>query len=62
MSSSIQIPPVLHTQVVDAAEKAKLTVEEFVILAVAEKLASIQHHEWLTENAPVTTQNPCADT
>jgi hypothetical protein len=61
MSSPIEIPPVLYTQVVAVAESAKLSVEDFVIQAVGEKLASLQHHEWLTGNGPSTAENPCGD-
>ncbi|CAN5356388.1 hypothetical protein BH24GEM3_BH24GEM3_11150 [soil metagenome] len=46
---SIQLPESLHKQVQELAEQEGITLEYFVALAVAEKMASLRTVEYLRE-------------
>ncbi|SEC13597.1 hypothetical protein SAMN05443244_2742 [Terriglobus roseus] len=59
MTASLQLPEILYSKIVEVAKAQSLSVDEFMILAAAEKLASLQHHEWLTGKAEPGPQNPC---
>ena len=60
MIASLQIPDSLYSKVVVASETQKLTVEEFIVLATAEKLATMEHHEWLAGDAAPDPVDPCS--
>jgi predicted transcriptional regulator len=48
---SIELPESLHKQVRELAEQEGITLEYFVALAVAEKMASLRTMEYLRERA-----------
>lgn len=48
---SIELPESLHKQVQELAEQEGITLEYFVALAVAEKMASLRTVEYLRERA-----------
>jgi hypothetical protein len=48
---SIELPESLHKQVRELAEQEGITLEYFVALAVAEKMASLRTVEYLRERA-----------
>ncbi len=48
---SIHLPESLHKQVQELAEQEGITLEYFVALAVAEKMASLRTVEYLRERA-----------
>ena len=59
MTASLLIPEVLYSQVVTIARQQNLPPDEFMLLAIAEKLALIEHQEWLKGDAKPGTPDPC---
>jgi hypothetical protein len=59
LTASLQLPEILYAKVVAIAESQSLALEEFMILAVAEKVAAMEHHEWLNGKAGTGPVNPC---
>jgi len=61
LTASLQIPEILYSKIVAVAGAQSLSVEEFMILAAAEKLAALQHHDWLNGKSQPAQENPCGD-
>ena len=50
-SMSLRLPKTLHEQVKEVAQEEGISVNQFVMLAVAEKIASISTIEYLEKRA-----------
>lgn len=61
LTVSLQISDVLYEKIVAVAEAQNLSVEAFMILAAAEKLAATMHHEWLKGGKSPDLTNPCGE-
>jgi len=48
---SLQLPNFLHKQVLMIAEKEQVSVDQFAILALAEKISALTTYDYLTERA-----------
>ena len=62
MNVSLNIPEVLHSRIIKFSKVAKLTTEEFMLLAIAEKIAAVKHSEWSAGRGEADQDDPCGTT
>jgi len=48
---SLKLPNFLHKKVIMVAEKEQISVDQFAILALAEKISALTTHDYLKERA-----------
>lgn len=62
MNVSLTIPEGLHSRILKFSKVAKVSTEDFMLAAIAEKIAALNHNEWLAGRGEAGQEDPCGTT